>query len=96
MDGTAHPISPDDLYSSLGGAKAPLLIDVRRPQAFDADKLLIIGAARRLPDEVASGGNHCPQALPWLRTASTVMKSANEWLRRCKASACQPRISKAA
>jgi len=64
MDGTAHPISPDDLYSSLGGAKAPLLIDVRRPQAFDTDKLLIIGAARRLPDEVAEWRKSLPAGTP--------------------------------
>ena len=51
MDGNAHPVLPDDLYARLGTAKAPLLIDVRRREAFDADKFLIIGAARRLPDE---------------------------------------------
>jgi len=53
MDGNAHPVLPDDLYARLdarfGTAKAPL-IDVRRREAFDADKFLIIGAARRLPD----------------------------------------------
>jgi rhodanese-related sulfurtransferase len=52
MDGTAHFISSDDLYKRLGNGKAPLLIDVRRREAFDSDKSLIIGAARRLPDNV--------------------------------------------
>ena len=51
MDDNAHSISPHDLYTHLGTAAAPLLIDVRRREAFDADKFLIIGAARRLPDE---------------------------------------------
>src|SRR5215203_1629699 len=54
MDGNALPVSPDDLYERLGTGKAPLLIDVRRAQAFDADDRLIIGSARRLPEEVSS------------------------------------------
>ena len=53
MDGTAPPVSPDDLYAQLGTAAAPLLIDVRRQDAFNADDRLIIGAARRPPDDVA-------------------------------------------
>ena len=51
MDGNAPSVSPNDLYTHLGTAEAPLLIDVRRREAFDADKFLIIGAARRLPDD---------------------------------------------
>ena len=53
MDVNALPISPEDLYARLGTAKAPLLIDVRRREAFDSGQLLIIGAARRLPDDVS-------------------------------------------
>jgi hypothetical protein len=37
MDRNALPFSPDDLYARLGTANAPLLIDVRRREAFDAD-----------------------------------------------------------
>ena len=44
MDVNALPVSPEDLYARLGTAKAPLLIDVRRREAFDASQLLIIGA----------------------------------------------------
>jgi len=54
MDGNALSVSPDDLYERLGTGKAPLLIDVRRAQAFDADDRLIVGSARRLPEEVSS------------------------------------------
>jgi rhodanese-related sulfurtransferase len=52
MDGTQGRISPQELHSSIGTAAAPLVIDVRRPDAFDADDIQIVGAIRRLPDEV--------------------------------------------
>ena len=54
MDGNSLFVSSDDLYARLGTANAPLLIDVRRAQAFDADDRLIIGSARRLPEDVSS------------------------------------------
>jgi hypothetical protein len=50
MDG-ALPISPHDFYERLGTARAPLVIDVRRQDAFDAKDTLIIGAVRRSPAE---------------------------------------------
>ena len=56
MDGNAPSISPTDLYARLGTAKAPLLFDVRRAQAFESDDTLIIGSARRLPEDVAGWG----------------------------------------
>jgi rhodanese-related sulfurtransferase len=52
MDGTQGRISPQELHNSIGTAAAPLVIDVRRPDAFDADDIQIVGAIRRLPDEV--------------------------------------------
>jgi rhodanese-related sulfurtransferase len=61
MDGNAIPVSADDLYARLGTAAAPLLIDVRRPQAFDGDDRLIIGSARRLPDDVAAWRADLPE-----------------------------------
>ena len=60
MDGNAFSISPSDLYARIGTAKAPLLIDVRRAPAFEADDTLIIGSARRLPDDVAGWRNAIP------------------------------------
>ena len=53
MDGNALSVSPDKLYARLGTAKSPLLIDVRRAPAFEADDRLIIGSARRLPEQVS-------------------------------------------
>lgn len=52
MDGTPTPISPNELYARLGTAAAPLLLDVRRSDAFSADDKLIIGAFHRPPEEV--------------------------------------------
>lgn len=62
MDGQALSITPTELYRHLGTANAPLLIDVRRARAFDADEQRIIGASRRLPDEVASWGAKLPKS----------------------------------
>jgi rhodanese-related sulfurtransferase len=50
MDGT--PISPHDLYARLGTASAPLLLDVRRREAFEADDRMIIAAVHRAPGDV--------------------------------------------
>lgn len=52
MDGIQGRISPRELHNLIGTAAAPLLIDVRRADAFDADDVQIVGAIRRLPDEV--------------------------------------------
>ena len=64
MDVNALPVSPEDLYARLGTANAPLLIDVRRREAFDSGQLLIIGAARRLPDDVPKWRNALPTGRP--------------------------------
>src|SRR5262249_24929440 len=52
MDEGRFSISADDLYQSLGNAAAPIVIDVRRASAFDADERMIVGAIRRNPDHV--------------------------------------------
>ena len=64
MDGNAPLVSSIDLYARLGTARAPLLIDVRRREAFDADTSLIIGAARRLPEDVSEWRNALPAGKP--------------------------------
>src|SRR5512147_2061765 len=45
-------VSPHDLYARLGTASAPLLLDVRREDAFAAGDRLIIGAVHRAPEDV--------------------------------------------
>ena len=96
MDGNALPVSSDDLYARLGTAKAPVLIDVRRRDAFDADERLIIGAARRLPEDVSQWRKHCPTGVRSSLIACTVTKSAKVWLRLCEAQAWRRLTSKAA
>jgi rhodanese-related sulfurtransferase len=61
MDVQGSPVSPTDLYRQLGTAKAPLLIDVRRAPAFEADGLRIVGATRRPPDDLSSWSSALPQ-----------------------------------
>ncbi len=52
MDGKALPISSTDLYGHLGTASAPVLVDVRRDDAFGLDGHLIVGAFHRSPGDV--------------------------------------------
>jgi rhodanese-related sulfurtransferase len=52
MDGNLLSVSPTDLYARLGTALAPVLVDVRRKDAFEADDRLIIGAFHRVPEDV--------------------------------------------
>jgi rhodanese-related sulfurtransferase len=52
MDGRAQSISSQQLYQHLGTASAPILVDVRRQDAFGTDDRLIIGALYRPPEEV--------------------------------------------
>jgi rhodanese-related sulfurtransferase len=51
MDGI-QPISPSDLYSQLGTARAPVVLDVRRPADFSGASQLIVGASHESPDEI--------------------------------------------
>jgi rhodanese-related sulfurtransferase len=51
MDGTS--VSSQQLYARLGTAAAPLLVDVRRADAFGADQAVIIGAIHRPPESVS-------------------------------------------
>jgi rhodanese-related sulfurtransferase len=51
MDGQAS-ISPQELYAAIGAASAPVLIDVRRDDAFAADDRMLVSARRRPPEDV--------------------------------------------
>jgi len=52
MDGYPLSISPDELYSRLGTASAPVLVDVRRAVDFSGSGRLIVGAVHRPADDV--------------------------------------------
>jgi rhodanese-related sulfurtransferase len=49
---TVASIPVPALRSLLGTSHAPLVVDVRRPPAFDADPLMIAAALRRPHDAV--------------------------------------------
>jgi rhodanese-related sulfurtransferase len=55
-------MSVANLTQSLGGTSAPLLIDVRRREAFLKDTKTISGALRRDPELVASWARELPAA----------------------------------
>lgn len=52
MDRIRSHISPEDLYKAIGTASAPLVVDIRRPDDFNAADSQIVVAIRRLPTEV--------------------------------------------
>src|SRR4051794_18700754 len=61
MDGSKPtPISAQNLYSSIGTAVAPVVIDVRRKVTFAADNRMLVGAIRRNLDEVQEWRQHLP------------------------------------
>ena len=83
-------ISADALYSRLGTAGAPLIIDVRREPAFDADDRMIIGAIRSPPDEIAArqcDGPHARTVVAYCLHGHEVSQGAAETLRRLGADA---------
>jgi rhodanese-related sulfurtransferase len=61
MDGSRQSISPQELYRRLGTASAPLVVDVRARDAFDADDAMIVGSVRRPPQEVEAWREALPK-----------------------------------
>jgi rhodanese-related sulfurtransferase len=61
MDGIRSHISPEDLYKAIGTASMPLVVDVHRPDDFNAAYDQIVGAIRRLPTEVDQWGREIPK-----------------------------------
>src|SRR5262245_9148741 len=60
MDGHSAPISSTELYGRLGTASAPLLVDVRRQDAFNGDDRLIVGAFHAPSESVDSWRKNLP------------------------------------
>src|SRR5215468_9870568 len=54
-------ISPQALYVRLGTELAPIVVDVRRSPAFEADDMVIVGAVRRPPEEVDDWRSGLPE-----------------------------------
>jgi rhodanese-related sulfurtransferase len=64
MDRNLLSVAPDDLYSHLGTASAPLLVDVRDEDSFSADNRLIVGAFHRPADDVGYWMKELPFGRP--------------------------------
>ncbi len=77
-------ISARNLYSRLGTATAPIVVDVRRGPGFDADDTIIVGAVRRLPAEVDHWQRELPRGRPvvvYCAHGQEVSQNAAETLR---------------
>src|SRR5262249_13503690 len=64
MDGTLLSVPASDLYARVGTASAPILLDIRRPDAFDADDRMIVSAIRRPPDDIGTWTKKLPSGRP--------------------------------
>ena len=62
--GGQNSIPPQDLYAAIGTAAAPVIVDVRRDAAFDADDRMLVSARRRSPGDVAKWGRDLPSGRP--------------------------------
>ena len=64
MHGQAPTISAQELYVQLGNAAAPVVVDVRKHDAFDTDERLIVSAVRRDIDANPAWSNTLPAGRP--------------------------------
>lgn len=64
MDDSRFFISGPALYACLGTARAPVIVDVRKAPAFDADGTMLVGAIRRLPSDVDTWRAALPKDRP--------------------------------
>jgi rhodanese-related sulfurtransferase len=64
MDGTPSSVSFTDLYGRLGTAASPMLLDVRRDDAFGKDDRMIVGAFHRPPEDVERWAGDMPGGQP--------------------------------
>ena len=59
-----HAISAAELARTLGSARHPVVVDVRRQAAFSASQHLICGSLYRPPEEVATWSREMPSKRP--------------------------------
>lgn len=64
MDERTRSVPPHELYARLGTEHAPVLIDVRRPEAFESDVAMLIGAFHRPYDQVPQWLRDLPRGRP--------------------------------
>src|SRR5258708_8400026 len=90
MDGNLLSVSPDELYAHLGTASAPMLVDVRRQEAFSADDKLIIGRSIVLPKTWTAGWMNCRMVGRLWPTVVMDVRSARVWRGGCGPRASRP------
>jgi rhodanese-related sulfurtransferase len=66
----SHAISAAELARTLGSARHPLIIDVRRPAAFAASQYLVCGSLYRSPEQVAECTAELPAGRPVVATCA--------------------------
>lgn len=84
MDTVAPAITPPELQRRIGTAAAPLVIDVRRKEAFAADETLIAGATWRDPFAVGDWQKYLPrhrQVIVYCAHGHEISRNACEALR---------------
>jgi rhodanese-related sulfurtransferase len=84
-------ISAQALYSRLGTELAPIVVDVRKSPAFEADDTVIVGAVRRLPEEVDHWRTGLPEGrsvVAYCAHGQEVSQNAAAALRAAGADAC--------
>ena len=64
MDTTIPSITVAELRAQLGTAAAPVIVDVRKPEAYDADPRTVAGALRRTHDRAAEWAADLPAGRP--------------------------------
>ncbi len=64
MDTVTPSLAPSELLRRIGTAATPLVIDVRRKEAFASDESLVAGATWRDPFDVAEWQKYLPRHRP--------------------------------
>jgi len=86
---TGFLLSIDSLWATLGTGEAPVLIDARIDEDFDADPRLIPGAVRRPGLAAAWAAGYAGRsALVYCERGLKISQGAAAWMRACGADAC--------
>jgi rhodanese-related sulfurtransferase len=84
-------ISAQALYSRLGTELAPIIVDVRRSPAFEADDTIIAGAIRRPPAEIDHWRHELPEGcavIAYCAHGQEVSQNVSTALRAAGTDAC--------
>ncbi len=84
-------LSPLSLYQALGTAASPLIIDVRRGPAFEADDRQIAGAIRRDPEKIDAWSGGLPADRPLVVYCSHGREVSQGAAARLSAAGCNAR-----